>query len=124
MYNGYIECPTENKGIKRRLLEEIGRTTGRIKFPERSDGPSRCEDIVVEALAVLSIVPMRVLHHLRIETRHADSAEPLWCGQELAERGMDYIRHGGEPLFARFLRQPLHDMMQFEHEDIDMVVFH
>ena len=68
-------------------FQEVGGAPRGIEFPERCDGPSWSEDVVVESLAVAPVVPGGVLNDFGVESGHSDAAESLGCGQQLVHAG-------------------------------------
>ena len=123
-----IGCVSESDDGRRAELpapvgvEEAFDALGAQHLPQRGDGPSRGEDVVVEALAVAAVVPGGVLHHFGVVAHAADVEVGGFGGHELQHRAADDGAHAREVLVAAFGAEPVEDGGELEDEDVDVVV--
>ena len=71
--------------------EEAVYAVGAEHLPEGGYGPAGSEDVVVEAFAVVTIVPGGVLHYLGVVAALAYVEHVVLCGHELEHGCLDDV---------------------------------
>ena len=100
----------------------MGYAVGGEHQPQRRNSPAGSKDVVIEAFAVVTIVPCGVLHHLGIEAFLADVAHVAFVGHQLEHRGGNHAGEVGKTCVTGVLGELVENRGKLEDKHVDVVV--